>query len=87
MPPSEPALSTDDDLLASLDATPVGSWIERRQAISPKVAEARELAAKKLEPKSVTVKPKSATLKTAPEVESKQVRLPDQFSYSLVPGL
>ena len=35
-----------------------------------KVAEARELAAKKLEPKSVTVRPRSATLKTPGDVDA-----------------
>ena len=44
------------------------SWKEKRQALAPKFAEARELAAKQLEPKSVTVRPPSATLKTPDDV-------------------
>jgi hypothetical protein len=67
---AEPSLSTDDQVLAALDAAPLGTWLERRQALSRKVAEARELAAKMLEPKSVSVRPRSATLKTAGDVDA-----------------
>lgn len=65
----EPSLSTDEQVLSALDAAPLSTWMERRQALSRKVGEARELAAKKLEPKSVTVRPRSATLKTPGDVD------------------
>jgi hypothetical protein len=63
-------LSTDEQVLSASDSAPLGTWMERRQALSRKVAEARELAAKKLEPKSVTVRPRSATLKTPGDVDA-----------------
>ena len=69
VPTAEPALSTDEELLAALDATPINSWKERRQALPEKAGTARELAAKQLEPKSVTVKPNPATIKTETEVD------------------
>jgi hypothetical protein len=65
-----PSVATDDELLKALDATPLSSWAERRQAIPAKVAAARASAAKKLEPKSVTVTPPAATLRTEAEVDA-----------------
>ena len=65
-----PHIVSDDELLKALDATPLAAWAERRQAVPAKAAEARALAAKKLEPKAVTVKPPSATLKTDADVET-----------------
>ena len=65
-----PAVGSDDELLQALDATPLSAWAERRQAIPAKVAAARQAAAKKLEPKSVTVTPPAATLRTEAEVDT-----------------
>ena len=65
-----PAVSTDDELLKALDATPLAAWTERRQAIPAKVGAARAAVAKKLEPKSVTVTPAAATLRTEVEVDA-----------------
>jgi hypothetical protein len=67
--PSAPATGADDELLKALDAVPLAGWNERRQALPAKAAAARAAAAKKLEPKSVTVKPASATLKTESDVD------------------
>lgn len=67
---SSPALGSDTELLKSLDETPLSSWKERRQAIPAKVAAVRTAAAKKLEPKSVSVIPTPATLRTPTEVEA-----------------
>jgi hypothetical protein len=67
---SAPALGSDTELLKSLDETPLSSWKERRQAIPAKVAAARQAAARKLEPKSVSVIPSPATLRTPAEVEA-----------------
>lgn len=65
-----PEVGSDEELLKALDATPLLSWAERRQAIPAKVAEARAAAVKKLEPKSVTVTPPAATLRTEPDVHA-----------------
>lgn len=63
------SVSSNEDLLASLDSTSLASWRERQQAISVKGSNARFAAAKMLEPKSVTLKPVSATIKTEIEVD------------------
>ena len=65
-----PSVGSDDELLRALDATPLNAWAERRQAIPAKVAAARSAAAKKLEPKSVTVTVPAATLRTEAEVDA-----------------
>ena len=69
-PLGEHPIGTEDELLSVLDSTPISAWRERRQALPAKVAAARQAAAKRLEPKSVSVKPKSATLKSESDVES-----------------
>jgi len=68
--PASPAIKTDDELLRSLDATSLAAWHERLQALPAKAASAREAAARMLEPKSVTVKPPSATVKTETDVDA-----------------
>jgi hypothetical protein len=68
--PTVPAVGSDDELLKALDSTPLSAWAERRQAIPAKVAAARQAAAKKLEPKSVTVIAPAATLRTEAEVDT-----------------
>ncbi len=69
-PVASPAISSDDELLQSLDATPLAAWSERRQAVPAKAAEARALAAKKLEPTAVALKLPKATLKSVDDVET-----------------
>lgn len=64
-----PVVGSDDDLLKALDSTPLSAWAERRQAIPAKVSAARSTAAKKLEPKAVTVAAPAATLRTEAEVD------------------
>jgi hypothetical protein len=64
-----PQVGSQEDLLRSLDATPIAAWVERRQAIPAKVSAARAAAAKKLEPKAVALKVPSATIKHEAEVE------------------
>jgi len=64
-----PSVRSDDELLQALDANPLEAWKERQQALPAKGAAARTAAAKKLEPKSVTVKPESATIKTEADVD------------------
>jgi hypothetical protein len=62
-------VNTDEELLSALDSTPLASLKERGQALPAKVSAARAAASLKLEPKSVTVKPASATIKTEEEVD------------------
>jgi hypothetical protein len=74
-----PLIGSDDELISSLDATPLRMWAERRQAIPAKVAAARAAMAKKFEPKSVSVKLPSATLSTEPQVVAYLAALREQL--------
>lgn len=65
-----PAMSNDDDLLKALDTVPLAGWQERRQALPTKVAGARAAAAKRLEPKSVSLTLAQATIKSEGEVDA-----------------
>lgn len=74
-----PVMGTDEELLRALDATPLTAWRERRQALPVKAAEARTAAAQLLEPKAVSVKPTSATIKTEAEVDGYVAELRSQL--------
>ena len=74
-PIAAPAVATDDDLLQALDSVSLPSWRERCQALPAKAAAVRAAAAKQLEPKSVAVKPPTATIKTPGDVEAYLVQL------------
>ncbi|MEJ7784913.1 MAG: hypothetical protein WKF96_08925, partial [Solirubrobacteraceae bacterium] len=69
-PIATPAVTTHHDLLQALDSVSLPSWRERCHALPAKAAAVRAAAAKRLEPKSVAVKFPTATIKTAPDVES-----------------
>jgi hypothetical protein len=56
-------------LLASLDATPLKDWEDKLFALPGRIANAREMAARKLQPKAVRVTLPGATLSTPDEVE------------------
>jgi hypothetical protein len=58
-----PDVSTESKLLASLDAVPLSAWTDRITLVDSRRDQARQRAAKKLEPMSVEVKPPSATFK------------------------
>jgi hypothetical protein len=83
---SVPSVGTTPELLAALDTTPLSAWEERRQAIPAKVAAARGAAAKKLEPKSVTVVAPHATLRTEAEVQAYLEALRDQLLHHVANG-
>jgi hypothetical protein len=67
-----PALSIggDDDLVRSLDRTPLTSWAEKTDALSQRFANAAMKAAKLLAPKVQKHKPTSGILKTPAEVKA-----------------
>jgi hypothetical protein len=83
---SAPAFGSDSELLKSLDDTPLSSWKERRQAIPAKVAAVRQAAAKKLEPKSVSVTPSPATLRTPAQVEAYITTLRERLMQHVTDG-
>jgi hypothetical protein len=74
-----PPVGSDQELLGALDATSLSAWQERRQAISAKVAIVRQAAARKLEPKSVSVTPPPATLRTVSDVDAYLVDLRERL--------
>lgn len=74
-----PNVGSDEELLRALDATPLRAWAERRQAIPAKVAAARAAVAKKLEPRSVTVTPPAATLRTEDDIKIYLAALKEQL--------
>jgi hypothetical protein len=59
-----PDVSTDDRLLDALDAVPLSAWQDRISLVSGRRDQARQRAARMLEPESVTVEAPSATIKT-----------------------
>lgn len=63
VPARPPDVSTQSKVLESLDAVPRSAWIDRITLVDSRRNQARQRAAKKLEPKSVEVKPPSATFK------------------------
>jgi len=68
-PITELHVGTDGLLLAALDAKPLDAWATEALVAPTRMRQAREQAAKLLEPKAVRVRPKSTTLKTVSEVD------------------
>ncbi len=68
-PIAELHAGTDDLLLAALDAKPLDAWATDALVVPTRMRQAREQAAKLLEPKAVRVQPKSTTLKSVAEVD------------------
>lgn len=69
-PTPEVEIGSDEQLLATLDAGPLSDWEERVLALPQRLANAREVAAKRLAPKAVKVRPPAATLRSAVEVDA-----------------
>lgn len=63
-----PALGSESELLASLREASIREWDDRAAAIPAKVAQARERAAKELEPKAQRFTPPPAHLASADDV-------------------
>ncbi len=66
--PAEISVGTDDELVNTLDRTPLGSWKDKTDALSGRFSNAIAAAARLLEPKVQTVRLSSGTLKTADEI-------------------
>jgi hypothetical protein len=63
VPAAPPDVNTESKLLESLDAVPLSAWADRITLVDSRRDQARQRAAKKLEPKSVEVKPPPATFR------------------------
>jgi hypothetical protein len=57
-------------LLSTLDAKPLSVWEDWVVAVPARMRQAREQAARLLEPKTVRVRPKSTTLRTLAETDA-----------------
>ncbi len=68
-PIPNPALNGDEEVLTSLDDVPLDEWKDKLAAVAGRVMNARAQAAKITEPKAISVKLPSATLKTPEDVE------------------
>ena len=63
-------IGTDEELLTTLDATPIASWEDKIAAPSGRVKKVREEAAKLLLPEAIRISPRQATLKSVDEVDA-----------------
>jgi hypothetical protein len=68
VPPLE--ISSNSGLLETLDASPIAGWEDRINLVPTRRDQARQAAAKLLEPESVSITPPSATLRTEPELDA-----------------
>jgi hypothetical protein len=68
--PAPSGLETTSKLLTALDATRPRDWEDRVDLLPPRIAKAREQAAKLVEPSAIRVTPPSATLRTATDVDA-----------------
>jgi len=76
--PPAPDISTDAKLLEALDAVPLSAWHDRISLVPSRRDQARQRAARQLEPESVSVSLSSATLKTPDELEAYLTDLREQ---------
>lgn len=63
-------LETTSKLLAALEATRPRDWEDRIDLLPPRIAKAREQAARLVEPAAIRVTPPSATLRTQDDVDA-----------------
>lgn len=69
VPVPAPELSSDASLLHTLDQMSLNAWQDRISLVAHQRDQARQRAAKQLEPESVSVPAPSATIKTAEDLE------------------
>jgi hypothetical protein len=65
-----PDVSDEAKLLAALDATPLNAWQDRISLVPVRRDQARQRAAKLLEPESVAVSPPSGTIKNDKDLDN-----------------
>ena len=63
-PTRAPAVGTDDEILTTLDRIPLADWADKLAAIPGRLDNARQHAAKLLEPKSIPIKLPKRTINT-----------------------
>ncbi len=73
-----PDLSSDTKVLEALDTVPLSGWQDRISLVPSRRDQARQRAAKQLEPESVSVTPPPATLKTPADLDGYLAGLREQ---------
>ncbi len=68
--PPDVHVGDPEALLGTLDVHPIEDWDDKLAALPERIAQARELAARKLQPSAVRVTPRGATLATAGDVDA-----------------
>lgn len=84
--PASPSVGTVEGLLEALDAESLPQRLDRAATLPSRAQRAREEAAKLLEPKAVTVRPKGATLHTEAELDAYLADLRAQVLAHLAAG-
>ncbi len=69
-PTDPPVVGTDAKLLEALDATPLAAWHDRISLVASRRDQARQRAARQLEPQSVPVPAPSATIRTPDDLDA-----------------
>jgi len=67
--PSEISVGTDDELVKTLDRTPLSSWKDKTDALGGRFSDAIATAARLLEPKVQSVRLSSGTLKSEDDIK------------------
>jgi hypothetical protein len=80
------AVGTDEELLRTLDSTPLASWRDKADALAGRFANAATKAAKLLEPKTQRVHLSSGTLRTEDEVQAWITQKQDELVAKLKDG-
>ena len=78
----EPA-ATDEDLLAALDATALTAWQDRISLVPTRLEDVQRQVLQDLEPKSVSIKVPTATVKTEQQLDEFLAALRGQVSAHL----
>jgi hypothetical protein len=79
-------VGTDDELLRTLDSTPMSSWADKAAAIPGRFSAALAQAGKLLEPKLQQVRLTSGTLKTPEDVKQWLSKKEDELLEKLKAG-
>ena len=84
--PTPSGLGTTSELLTALEATRPRDWEDRIDLLPPRIARAREQAAKLVEPAAIRVTPPSATLRTQEDVDDYLNQLRAKIEAQLAKG-
>jgi hypothetical protein len=79
-------IGTDEELLATLDTTPIASWEDKIAAPQARIVKVREAAMKLRTPDAIRIYPPQATLKSADQVDAYLTQLRVQMMKHIAAG-